>query len=77
MPTARERPSVIHVNDGRSSELLVVTGGYGVNYDDVVEVLVEREWATVQSLPEACLIYNSTLHNGILYIYIVHYLSTE
>ena len=67
MPTSRYYSSAL--NNG-SPECLVVSGGQasgreGVN---VVEILKDNEWSSVQPLPKACSHLKSILHKGRLYL---------
>ena len=67
MPTSRGSSSALNTG---SPECLVVSGGRvsggdGVN---VVEILKDNEWSSVQPLPKACSSLKSTLHKGRLYL---------
>ena len=66
MPTARSYSSA--VNTG-STECIVVAGGRGKTGPvDVVEVLKEGQWLTLQPLPAPCWNMVSTLHNRKWYL---------
>ena len=67
MPTSRCFSSAL--NNG-SPECLVVSGGTasGGNKVNVVEILKDNEWSSVQPLPKACSGLKSTLHKGRLYL---------
>ena len=66
MPTARSYLSA--VNTG-STDCIVVAGGVGeTGALDVVEVLIQGQWWTLQPLPEPCWNMISTLHNGKWYL---------
>ncbi len=64
MPTRRSYPSSV---SGGSPEVLVVAGGSGSQYLDVVEVLLNDHWTTADSLPSSCWIMRSTFHEGNFY----------
>ncbi len=66
MPTSRYGTSSVC---GGSPEVLVVAGGRGSHgeYLDVVEVLLNDLWATVDSLPSSYLPMRSTFHEGNFY----------
>lgn len=68
MPTKRCGASA--VNPELTPECLIVTGGEGENgYTDVVEVLRENQWSTVQPLPYYMGHFlKSIVHNGNLYV---------
>ena len=53
----------------RSPEMLIVAGGVGSNDEalDVVEVLQEEKWTTVDPLPAPDYVMHSTLHDGNLH----------
>ena len=67
MPTSRYYSSALNTG---SPECLVVSGGTasGVFYVNVVEILKDNEWSSVQPLPKACSRLKSTLHKGRLYL---------
>ena len=60
MPTKRYHTSSVST---RSPEVLVVAGGEF----NVVELLLEDQWSTVDPLPASCFCMHSTLHDGNLY----------
>ena len=66
MPTKRSRTSSVST---RSPEMLIVAGGSGPNDEalDVVEVLQEDKWTTVDPLPAPDYWMHSTLHDGNLH----------
>ena len=66
MPTKRSRTSSVST---RSPEMLIVAGGSGPNDEalDVVEVLQEDKWTTVDPLPAPNYRMHSTLHDGNLH----------
>ena len=66
MPTKRSRTSSVST---RSPEILIVAGGQGSNDKplDVVEVLQEDKWTTVDPLPVPDCSMHSTLHDGNLH----------
>ena len=68
MPTKRYGTSSVST---RSPEVLVVVGGkrHGKKLD-VVEVLKDNKWTTVDPLPEPHLVMCSALHDGNLYYFI-------
>ena len=67
MPTSRYYSSTLNTG---SPECLVVSGGLdsGETLVNVVEILKDNEWSSVQPLPEACSSLKSTLHKGRLYL---------
>ena len=69
MPTSRYYSSALNTG---SPECLVVSGGLVRKNDEegvnVVEVLKDNEWSSVQPLPKACSHLKSTLHKGRLYL---------
>ena len=66
MPTARRGSSAINTG---STECIVVAGGRGETGPvDVVEVLIQEQWWTLQPLPDPCWNMTSTLHNGKWYL---------
>ena len=67
MPTSRYSSSALNTG---SPECLVVSGGRVSGGDEVnvVEILKDNEWSSVQPLPEACSSFKSTLHKGRLYL---------
>lgn len=67
MPTARMWASAVNTE---SPELLIVAGGAQLHnhYLDVVEVLVDSQWITVQPLPDQCRIFDSTVHDEKVYL---------
>lgn len=72
MPTARHSPLATEIEN---SQCLVVVGGHGLiggsdKALDVVEVLVQDQWATVQPLPHAYYLASCkpVIHGGKLYI---------
>ena len=67
MPTKRKGTS--SVNTTRSPEMLIVTGRRGSNHEilDMVEVLQEDKWTTVDPLPAPDYRMHSTLHDGNLH----------
>ena len=66
MPTSRRYSSALNTG---SPECLVVSGGVSSRgFMNVVEVLKDNEWSSVQPLPEACYGLKSTLHKGRLYL---------
>ena len=67
MPTSRYHSSALNTG---SPECLVVSGGrvYEEAYMNVVEVLKDNEWSSVQPLPKACSHLKSTIHKGRLYL---------
>ena len=66
MPTARRNSSAINTG---STNCIVVAGGVGKTGPvDVVEVLIQGQWSTLQPLPERCGHMPSTLHNGKWYL---------
>ena len=66
MPTKRYETSSVST---RSPEMLIVAGGFGLNDDslDVVEVLQEDKWTTVDPLPAPDYLMHSILHDGNLH----------
>ena len=66
MPTSRYHSSALNTG---SPECLVVSGGVanGGERVNVVEILKDNEWSSVQPLPKACHTLKSTLHKGRLY----------
>ena len=66
MPTKRYRTSSVST---RSPEMLIVAGGKGSNDEplDVIEVLQEDKWTTVDPLPAPDSWMHSTLHDGMLH----------
>ena len=66
MPTKRYRTSSVST---RSPEMLVVAGGWDSNDEalDMVEVLQEDKWTTVDPLPAPTYSMCSTLHDGNLH----------
>ena len=66
MPTKRYQTSSVST---RSPEMLIVAGGRGSNTKalDVVEVLQEDKWTTVDPLPAPAYDMHSTLHEGKLH----------
>ena len=66
MPTKRSRTSSVST---RSPEMLIVAGGQDSNCEalDVVEVLQEDKWTTVDPLPAPDYDMHSTLHDGNLH----------
>ncbi len=66
MPTCRYYPSSV---SGGSPEVLVMAGGYDSPGEelDVVEVLLNDHWMTVDSLPYSCSNMRSTFHEGNFY----------
>ncbi len=64
MPTRRSWASSV---SGGSPEVLVVAGGSGSQYLDVVEVLLNDHWTTADSLPSSCWNMRSTFHEGNFY----------
>ena len=66
MPTKRDRTSSVST---RSPEMLIVAGGMGSSDKvlDVVEVLQEDKWTTVDPLPVPVRDMHSTLHDGNLH----------
>ena len=66
MPTKRSQTSSVST---RSPEMLIVAGGRGSNVEnlDVVEVLQEDKWTTVDPLPAPRFEMHSTLHDGNLH----------
>ena len=67
MPTSRYYSSALNTG---SPECLVVSGGRVSGGDEVnvVEILKDNEWSSVQPLPKACSSLKSTLHKGRLYL---------
>ena len=67
MPTSRYYSSALNTG---SPECLVVSGGADSGRDEVnvVEILKDNEWSSVQPLPKACSRLKSTLHKGRLYL---------
>ena len=67
MPTRRYKSSALNTG---SPECLVVSGGRasGGSYVNVVEILKDNEWSSVQPLPKSCYCLKSTLHKGRLYL---------
>ena len=67
MPTSRYYSSALNTG---SPECLVVSGGADSGRDEVnvVEILKDNEWSSVQPLPKACSCLKSTLHKGRLYL---------
>ena len=67
MPTSRYFSSALNTG---SPECLVVSGGTASGGDEVnvVEILKDNEWSSVQPLPKACSHLKSTLHKGRLYL---------
>ena len=67
MPTSRYLSSALNTG---SPECLVVSGGLdsGGTPVNVVEILKDNEWSSVQPLPKACSHLKSTLHKGRLYL---------
>ena len=67
MPTSRCASSALNTG---SPECLVVSGGAdsGETLVNVVEILKDNEWSSVQPLPKACSHLKSTLHKGRLYL---------
>ena len=67
MPTSRYYSSALNTG---SPECLVVSGGKlsGGERVNVVEILKDNEWSSVQPLPKACSSLKSTLHKGRLYL---------
>ena len=67
MPTSRFFPSALNTG---SPECLVISGGTASGGDqvNVVEILKDNEWLSVQPLPKACSRLKSTLHKGRLYL---------
>ena len=67
MPTSRYDLSALNTG---SPECLVVSGGIASrgSYVNVVEILKDNEWSSVQPLPKACNVLQSTLHKGRLYL---------
>ena len=67
MPTSRYGLSALNTG---SPECLVVSGGADSGRDEVnvVEILKDNEWSSVQPLPKACSSLKSTLHKGRLYL---------
>ena len=66
MPTKRSQTSSVST---RSPEMLIIAGGSGPNDEalDVVEVLQEDKWTTVDPLPAPAYAMHSTLHDGNLH----------
>ncbi len=66
MPTHCYWPSSV---SGGSPEVLVVAGGRGSYHEflDVVEVLLNDQWTTADSLPTPCYYMRSTFHEGNFY----------
>ncbi len=66
MPTRRYGASSV---SGGSPEVLVVAGGCGSHDEwlDIVEVLLNDYWTTVDSLPSSCRNMRSTFHEGNFY----------
>ncbi len=66
MPTCSYYASSV---SGGSPEVLVVAGGQGSHYEDldVVEVLLNDQWMTADSLPSSCRNMRSTFHEGNFY----------
>ena len=66
MPTKRYLTSTVSTS---SPEVLVVAGGRGSNDEDldVVEVLLNENWTTVEPLPEPDSLMSSALHDGDLH----------
>ncbi len=66
MPTPRYWTSSV---SGGSPEVLVVAGGGGSIGErlDVVEVLLNDQWTTADSLPSSCYYMRSTFHEGNFY----------
>ena len=67
MPTSRYFSSALNTG---SPECLVVSGGRVSGEDEVnvVEILKDNEWSSIQPLPKACSHLKSTLHKGRLYL---------
>ena len=66
MPTSRDSSSALNTG---SPECLVVSGGTDKGGRvNVVEILKDNEWSSVQPLPIACSRLKSTLHKGRLYL---------
>ena len=67
MPTSRYYSSALNTG---SPECLVVSGGEANigSCLNVVEILKDNEWSSVQPLPKACSHLKSTLHKGRLYL---------
>ena len=67
MPLACREPTV--VNTG-TPEYLLVLGGYDGNFKavDRVDVLIDKQWLSLQPLPMPCRFLKSTLHNGNLFL---------
>ena len=67
MPTSRYYSSALNTGN---PECLVVSGGAdsGRERVNVVEILKDNEWSSVQPLPKACYCLKSTLHKGRLYL---------
>ncbi len=65
MKTCRQSPLAVSTGN---PECLIVAGGKGAagEYLNTVEVLVEKEWFTVQPLPATSYICNFLVHRGIL-----------
>ena len=64
MPTSRYYSSALNTG---SPECLVVSGGQASGMN-VVELLKDNEWSSVQPLPKACSRLKSILHKGRLYL---------
>ena len=66
MPTKRYETSSVST---RSPEMLIIAGGRNFQHTilDVVEVLQEDKWATVEALPEPDCTMRSTVHEGNLH----------
>ena len=65
MPTSRLYSSALNTG---SPECLVVSGGFKGGFMNVVEILKDNEWLSVQPLPKTCSCLKSTLHKGRLYL---------
>ncbi len=67
MPTRRYRSSAVTTG---TPESIIVAGGQREDrtYLDTVEAFVQEQWSTCQPLPKPCLMTNSTIHNGKLYL---------
>ena len=68
MQMERYWPSAVNVGSG--TEAIVVAGGRGKDGKemDSVEVLIEEEWSTVQSLPKKCFNTKAIVYNERLYL---------
>ena len=63
MPTPRFGASAVSIE-----QRIVVAGGLGRGYSNVVEVYNGQQWVTTDPLPKCCYDMKSTLHDGFLYL---------